>query len=123
MSLAMDVCCVTYSVSLMLYTHARMCVCVTKTYPDCFMTLLLLARMTTTHIHEEQSESFPACCKSAACVTTECTTVCSCMSDSGVPKKLKKIKLKNVKEKHVSIRFCLNCGKCYMNTQHFASSF
>ena len=43
------------------------CVCVTKSYLDCFMTLLLLARTTTTHIHGKQSESFPACCKSAAC--------------------------------------------------------
>jgi hypothetical protein len=72
--------------------HARVCVCVNKTYLDCFMTLLLLARTSTTHIHGEQFESFPACNKSAACVTTECTTVCSCMSDSGVPKKkLKKL--------------------------------
>jgi hypothetical protein len=98
------------------------CVCVTKMYLDCFVTLLLLAHTSTTHIHGEQSESFPACNKSAACVTTECKTVYSCMSDFGVPK-TEKIKLKNVKEKHVSIRFCLNCGKCYMNIQHFASSF
>jgi len=97
-------------------------VCVTKMYLDCFRTLLLLVGTSTTHIHGEQSESFPACNKSAACVTTECTTLCSCMSESGVPKKTEKIKLKNVKEKQVSIRICLNRGKCYINIQYFASS-